>query len=587
MSTAGIMIAAAVVAALGSELYGLEWILTLLVFLLALQGRLILPDWVARWETKASSLAENPRAALLLCACAPVIVRICVLPWVPLPHPYIADEFSNLFLADTLIHGRLANPTHPMWRSFETLHQLMRPTWSSMYFPGPAMFYAAGLFLFRSPWLGLQLSVALFCAAVYWGLRGYFPSRWALLGGLLAGVKFGILSHWSDTYWGGIHAALGGALVLGAIGRMQRKLRWRDGLLMGVGLVLLAYSRPYEGLFLCLPVAVRLGYLTIRRTWSVGEFAGSLALPVLLILLPGLAFLVYYFSHITGSPFVLPYVINKETYGWPLTLPWTDIQWHFHPQIEFREYYLYELTERVNYSDLPHFLGSLFFKGQANWRFYIGPALTLPLFFALSHWRDRRIRFLGFVALVEILVVSFQPHFPHYMAPATLAFLAVTVQGFRHLRQWTRKGRQVGLVLSRALPMILVCVLAGRVAAQAAHIPFQKYAGFASWCCSDPGSSNQQDAASLLPPTRRHLIIVRYRSGHSFMNQYIYNHARLDNARIVWAREMDFEQNRKLLEAFPDRQAWLFEPDRDRGHLKPYRLEEPPKNPLEYDHFAK
>ena len=59
---------------------------------------------------------------------AVIALRLAVLPQLGIPIPGIHDEFSYLLMADTFVHGRLANPTHPLWVSFETFHVNSVPT---------------------------------------------------------------------------------------------------------------------------------------------------------------------------------------------------------------------------------------------------------------------------------------------------------------------------------------------------------------------------------------------------------------------------------------------------------------------------
>src|SRR6202011_5729798 len=86
-------------------------------------------------------------------------------------------------------------------------------------------------------------------------LQTWMPSRWALLGGAVAAPKFGGASYWMNSYWGGAAAAIGGALVLGALGRISKHATAWNGVVLGLGVAILANSRPYEGLLFCIPAA--------------------------------------------------------------------------------------------------------------------------------------------------------------------------------------------------------------------------------------------------------------------------------------------------------------------------------------------
>jgi hypothetical protein len=67
-----------------------------------------------------------------------------------------------------------------------------------------------------------------------------------------------------------------------------------------------------------------------------------------------------------------------------------------------------------------------------------------------------------------------------------------------------------------------------------------------------------------------HLVIVRYGPNHNTHAEWVYNHADIDAAKVVWAREMDENHNRLLLEYFKNRQIWLLEPDQQTPQITPY-----------------
>src|SRR2546421_519011 len=102
-------------------------------------------------ETGFGRLARRRRLAILSVGLAALAARLAVLPVLPVPVPAIHDEFSHLLIADTLAHGRVTNPAHPLWVHFETFHVNQKPTYASMYYPGQGFVLAIGEGIFGHP----------------------------------------------------------------------------------------------------------------------------------------------------------------------------------------------------------------------------------------------------------------------------------------------------------------------------------------------------------------------------------------------------------------------------------------------------
>jgi len=75
----------------------------------------------------------------------------------------------------------------------------------------------------------------------------------------------------------------------------------------------------------------------------------------------------------------------------------------------------------------------------------------------------------------------------------------------------------------------------------------------------------------------QHLVIVRYSAEHNAHQEWVYNLADIDQAKIVWAREIPGISMAPLLAYFRVRQVWLLEPDKSATpSLLPYPTSKQP-----------
>lgn len=538
--------------------------LTVLLGLLALWKPTIAGRFFCRVENSLSRFAQRRRLAICVIFLAVIGVRLAVLPWLPVPVPGIHDEFSYLLMADTFAHGRLANPPHPMWMSFETFHVNWFPTYSSMYPPAQGLVLAIGQLL-GHPWIGVLLSDALMCAAILWMLQAWLPARWAFLGAVFAAVNLGIASYWMNSYWGGAVAATGGALLLGALGRIRKSPDIASAFLLALGIAILANSRPYEGLLVSIPPAVwLLAWLAgkIRSRFSLSSKLRVVLLPLSIVLLLTFAFVGYHNWRLTGNPMLMPHVLNTRTYhSTPLFL-WQ----HAKPELTYHNQQFedfYNGWEREDYkttwSDvlgvsaekLARLAVELLWPGVL----FLLPALPFAL-------RDRRMRLLVVafaICAAGVFLVIWSA--PHYAAPITCVVYALLAQSVRHLRLMKWNSRPVGVALSRAMLVILMLETAMNVGRRACDPMW--------WTCTgDPSRVYVQKQLEKMPG--KHLLMVRYSEDHNIHDEWVYNGADIDAQRVVWARELDPEQNAKLFAYYKDRDVWLVQPDLNNTQIKPY-----------------
>ncbi len=553
--------------------------LTVIGFASAFLAPRLASNSFSRVELVFGRLARRRRWAVAAVGTAALLLRLLLLPFCPIPLPFMPGDFSFLLAADTFAHGRLANPTPVMWIHFESIHISMQPTYMSMYFPSVGLLLAAGKVLFGNPWFAILIANALMCAAICWMLQAWIPPNWALLGGALAILRLGLFSYWINSYSvGGAIAALGGALVLGALPRLTRNTRLHDALLLAIGIVLLATTRPYEGLLLCLPVAAYLGHwlFTAKNRPPVERLLRLSALPLALLILAG-AWMAYYDYRVFGNPTTLPYTVNRAAYATAPYFVWQPARpAPLYRHEAMRQFYeSVELAAFMKVHSFAGFLPNTLFKVIKTFEFYAGIALVVPLLMIRRVFRDRRIRFLLHCVLVlacgmviEIFLL------PHYLAPFTAAFYAIGLQAMRHLRVWSPGGQPVGATIVRLTVTTCLLLAAIRPFAGPLHLASPEWPP-SNWldCWYGPGHFGAERArvqSTLENLPGKQLILVRYSSRHNPTDEWVYNAANIDSSKVVWAREMDQADNLELMHYYADRKVWLVEPDTLPAVVTPY-----------------
>jgi len=354
--------------------------------------------------------------------------------------------------------------------------------------------------------------------------------------------------------------------VLGAMPRIVRRTRTRDSLFLGLGLAILANTRPYEGFLFALPVAAWFLWWLAGKTntrFILRERVNRILVPLTAILMLTLLFMGYYNWRLTGNALLFPHVLNSRTYRslglflWDHPKP--PLQYH---NEQFEDFY--NGWEREDYqnswSDVWKVSAEKLTRSGTTY-FWWGALLLLPgipfLFF------DHKMRLPGVIFLLTAAgFLALIWSFPHYAAPVTCVVVLLLVQLIRHLRFMRLARRPIGIALAWAAVILLVANVSLRVSRHSCD-PL-------AWTCQgDPSRAIIANNYSRLPG--KHLIMVRYEEDHNLHDEWVYNGAEIDSAKVLWARELDAEQNAKLFAYFKDRQIWLVEPDLDDSEVVPYR----------------
>jgi hypothetical protein len=437
------------------------------------------------------------------------------------------------------------------------------------------------------PRVGIWLGMALLAGSLCWMLQGWLPPRWALAGTvlavgrlLIASRNFETVGYWAHSYWGGAVAATGGALLFGALRRLVRRPALGQGVVLGLGLVILANTRPFEGLVASLPAGVVLLVALLRRG---GKALLRVALGAAGVLVPAGLAMAAYNAAVTGDFREMPYLRHEQTYAITPQFLWQPLR----PSPPYNHELLRSFwtgwapqayREQQTLAGLARHLG---IKILVLWVFFLGSVQTVMLLGLLScsprallvaqasrlcpdtggtpvprGERDRWPWFaLAVCGLLLIALLLEQGVLPHYAAPVTGLLAYLVIQGWRRLRLVRPGWRAVGPGL--VVVVLLVWGFSLRFALSSDHRE--------GWF---------QDRARLVEELERipgqHLVLVRYRPDHEAHCEWVYNGADLEGARVIWARELGEERDRCLREHYSGRAVWLLEADVAPPRLVPY-----------------
>jgi len=515
-----------------------------------------------------------------------LIGRAVLLSEVPPPEPLIQDEFSYLLAGQTYASFRLTNPPHPLWQHFETIHELMQPTYMSKYPPMQGLILAFGQLVFGMPWMGVLLSMGLFCGLLSWGLRAWIPPGWAFLGALLATYRIGILSYWTDSFWGGAAAAIGGVLVLGSIKRLVNTPASGMTFVFVLGAGILANSRPFEGFVFVLIFG---GYLFWKwfcegRWRENGPVIYRRVVPVAcLAALPILLIMGYNNYRVTGKVVELPYQTYERQYS-----IWTPFIWQ--QKSSLTPTYRHEFIQRawVEWDGIHkayerrHLLLVHWHNFLMNIGFYFGPVFFQGGFLlVLALFRSAKNRtILGLLIVYYACTRVMSDIIPHYTAPAAALIYLATTMALRTTWYFSIGRFSSGKwIVCTLIIAFLISTSLTRVTPENRFLflkPFwmEKRHQVLSFFKQQPGFQ---------------LVFVHHGVLHNPNDIWTYNEPDIDASRIVWVDSMSPEENQAVLDYYGGkRTAWILDDDAELT-LRPYgdsqakpviEIKNPPLEPL-------
>ena len=498
--------------------------------------------------------------AILSSMLLPVIFRLCLLPWFAAPQPHVHDEFSHLLVADTLANGRFANPPHPLWRHLDTIYVLQHPAYASIYPIGQGLMLATGKILSGNPWVGVLFATAFMSGAICWVLLECFPVPWAAVGGILAGLTYGL--PWIDSYRGGAFCALGGALLFGALLRLSKSRspecpsKWM-ATIAALGWSIVWLIRPFESVLLFLLFWSIVAALVFRAAPHGKHWLAPILIIVGVQASAGAVTLVHNHA-VTGSFTTLPYLFSQQIDGVPQSFIWqppiSPPQFRFP---ELKDLYMWQLHQKQK---------PLWYRGGSiivtAWDFFVTPWYSIPLLLAVRSRNRLVLADCGIIVAVIVAAMCYPFFTPHYIAGVSCLMIFLVVCGFMSLWTWKFNGKPLGQWLT------VLLMLGGLLKMPLDMLHPEDRENISNNVQNFSGgvvNSRAYISDKLLNERGQHVVFIRYGPRHDFGNEWVYNPANIDASPIVWCRWMGSTEDAEVMRYYKGRKFWLVDVDADRA----------------------
>jgi hypothetical protein len=272
-----------------------------------------------------------------------------------------------------------------------------------------------------------------------------------------------------------------------------------------------------------------------------------------------------YNLHTTGDVLRMPYQVHQETYAMAPIFLWQTPR----PQPIYHHQSIAEFQKRElgMYTCRHSFLCFISAKKQGLldlWRFYYGIIFIVPLLAMLPVMVPWTLRngwalfalLTCSLSIAHLLMTTWEE--VYYASPIAGITFFFSLQA---MRLWRCRDRIVGQFV-----VCLVVFLSVSSLRQSFYAPL-KDENLSKW-----PQQRVRILKQLKEEEGQHLIIVRYGPRHDLNQEWVYNGADIDGAKVIWAHDMDKAQNHELVHYFKNRHVWLLETDQDNSltKLQPY-----------------